>query len=144
MKLKNNVGVRMRKRVLFSFLWLTLFATTTVLAQSPPGNQDPQGKKWISKLDTNGDGKISKSEYLKACEDRFKAIDQDNDGFIDEKDQAAMEKKMEEHIEKMREKMKEGATHGMNNIQDGAEAAMGKAKQGMHHMMDKTSDGATP
>jgi hypothetical protein len=36
--------------------------------------------------DPNKDGTLSKDEYLKVVENRFKAADPDNDGTLDEKE----------------------------------------------------------
>jgi hypothetical protein len=39
----------------------------------------------IASADLDKDGTLSKDEYLKVVEDRFKAADPDNDGTVDEK-----------------------------------------------------------
>jgi Ca2+-binding EF-hand superfamily protein len=40
----------------------------------------------IGSADPDKDGTLSKAEYLKVVEDRFKAADPDNDGTLDEKE----------------------------------------------------------
>lgn len=41
-------------------------------------------KKFIKEEDINKDGKISKEEFTKAAEKRFKFLDKNNDGFIEQ------------------------------------------------------------
>ena len=40
-------------------------------------------RKFVKEEDTNKDGKVSKEEFDKASEKRFKIMDKNNDGFID-------------------------------------------------------------
>ena len=43
-------------------------------------------EKFLKEEDLNKDGKISKEEFIKAAEKRFKILDKNNDGFIDQKE----------------------------------------------------------
>lgn len=43
-------------------------------------------EKFLKEEDINKDGKISKEEFIKAAEKRFKLLDKNNDGFIDKKE----------------------------------------------------------
>ncbi len=43
-------------------------------------------EKFMQEADTNKDGKISKEEFAQAAEKRFKFLDKDNDGYIDQKE----------------------------------------------------------
>jgi Ca2+-binding EF-hand superfamily protein len=43
-------------------------------------------EKFVKEEDINKDGKISKEEFTKAAEKRFKFLDRNNDGFIDQKE----------------------------------------------------------
>lgn len=60
---------------------------------------DKKGKMFESK-DTNGDGVISKSEFMAHAEEKFAEMDKDGDGSIS-KDEA------KENVKGKREKMKE-------------------------------------
>lgn len=51
-----------------------------------------EGKCGVKRMDTNGDGKVSKEEFMKMEEAKFTAMDTDNDGTIDA---AEMKKMME-------------------------------------------------
>jgi Ca2+-binding EF-hand superfamily protein len=42
--------------------------------------------KFLKEADTNKDGKISREEFTKYAEKRFKFLDKNNDGFIDQKE----------------------------------------------------------
>ena len=70
-------------------------------AQDAPANPAPQGQRgagdpaaraeeYFKRLDTNGDGKVSKEEYVEAAkkeaEQRFEALDANHDGFIDKEE----------------------------------------------------------
>ncbi|MCG6537429.1 MAG: EF-hand domain-containing protein, partial [Syntrophales bacterium LBB04] len=43
-------------------------------------------EKFVKEEDINEDGKISKEEFIKAARKRFKLLDKNNDGFIDQKE----------------------------------------------------------
>jgi Ca2+-binding EF-hand superfamily protein len=42
--------------------------------------------KFMKEVDINKDGKISKEEFIKAAEKKFKLLDKNNDSFIDQKE----------------------------------------------------------
>ncbi len=72
-------------------------------AKSKQGHNGDSGKdhgkcgNMMSKIDSDEDGKISKKEFLKYHEEKFKKKDLNNDGFIDEDE---MQKMMEKHKHK--------------------------------------------
>lgn len=84
-----------------------LALTAVALAVSmTPALADHHGSKgkMFEKQDTNGDGVISKSEFLSHAEERFSKIDTDGNGEIS-KDEAkakhtAMKEKRKEHRQK--------------------------------------------
>ncbi|MCX5850069.1 MAG: EF-hand domain-containing protein [Deltaproteobacteria bacterium] len=43
-------------------------------------------EKFVKEEDINKDGKVSKEEFIKAAEKRFKLLDKNNNGFIDQKE----------------------------------------------------------
>ena len=67
----------------------------------------------FEKHDTDGDGFVSKDEFLKHSEDKFSRIDENGDGKISKEEGMAahekMRKKMKEHKEKRKEMMENKA-----------------------------------
>lgn len=80
----------------------TVFAAGPALADKHggPGHKGDRGARYLEKMDTDKDGKISRAEAVKAAEDRFDAGDADKDGFITADEMKAqheaMKKKWEE------------------------------------------------
>ena len=80
--------------------------------EGPPGGGDPHARfdEAFKKMDANGDGKVSKEEFLnhskKQAEEGFAKLDKNNDGVIDKPEIAEIEGKMKGLREKMQERGK--------------------------------------
>src|SRR5262249_34644604 len=64
----------------------------------PQPNQPPapaKGPAWFVKMDRNGDGDVSRREFI-GTDEQFKAIDTDGDGLISLEEAEAYDKKMRE------------------------------------------------
>jgi Ca2+-binding EF-hand superfamily protein len=57
--------------------------------------QPPRGPAWFVKMDRNGDGDVSRKEFL-GTDEQFKEIDTDGDGLISLEEAEAYDKKMRE------------------------------------------------
>jgi Ca2+-binding EF-hand superfamily protein len=71
-----------------------------------PGDRGPnvparpaRGPEWFRKMDRNGDGDVSRKEFL-GTDEQFKEIDTDGDGLISVEEAEAYDKKMRERGEK--------------------------------------------
>ena len=60
-----------------------------------------EGKCGMARMDADGDGKVTREEFMKGHEAMFDKIDQNGDGVIDQAEREA-------HMEKMKGFMKEG------------------------------------
>lgn len=86
------------------------FSATPALADHHKGG-DHKGKMF-EKHDTNGDGVISKDEFLKGAEERFSKMDTDGNGEVTKEEAKAAHEKMREKIKEYREKNAEQAKEG--------------------------------
>ncbi len=68
---------------------LALWTATTVQAQPHQRGEGRGPGQMIKRLDTNGDGKVSKDEF-KGPEQIFSRMDADGDGFITDKELTSM------------------------------------------------------
>ncbi len=60
-----------------------------------------EGRCGMGRMDADGDGNVTKDEFMQGHEAMFEKIDQNNDGVIDQKEREA-------HMQKMKGFMKEG------------------------------------
>ena len=63
-----------------------------------------RGAKMFEKQDTNGDGVISKAEFLSHAEERFSKLDSDGNGEVTKEEAKAAHEAMKEKVKEMREK----------------------------------------
>ena len=88
----------------------TVVALTTLSAPiasiAEPAQAPMKAGKMVGKADADGDGKISKAEFVAMSEKRFEKADNDNDGFLSPEEMKAMHAKRKEKFGAMRDKMK--------------------------------------
>lgn len=89
-------------------LALTLIASTPGFAQQQrPGQAD----MFLQTFDANGDGRVSKDEYMKPqiqqIEKQFDYMDKNKDGFVDNEEAKAFAEEMQQRMEQMQRRMGE-------------------------------------
>ena len=92
----------MKKLLMLSALVLTVGAAPA-LAGDYEGKGDHKGKMF-EKHDTNGDGVISKEEFLDHATNRFSEMDANDDGEVSKEEAKAAHDKMREQMKKWKEK----------------------------------------
>jgi hypothetical protein len=86
--------------VLLSISALSLAAdeSTPMTGQMPMAGQMQQKmQQHIKEADTNGDGNISKQEFMAGCEKRFQKMDANGDGQITKEERQQMRSQMMQH-----------------------------------------------
>lgn len=81
-----------------------VFQATPVLAGH---HEDKAGGKMFEHQDTNGDGMISKDEFMKHAEERFMKMDADGNGSISKEEAKEVKYKAKEKMKEMKDKWKE-------------------------------------
>lgn len=93
------------------FLTLSIAAlavsTAPALAEHHEKDGGQHHEKMFMKMDTDGDGIVSKSEFVNHAESRFEDMDGDADGKISADEAKAAKERMRERMGKMRENRKE-------------------------------------
>ncbi len=146
---------------LFSALLGSALIATTSLAQDgerprPPGGPEGRGNpaEMLKRADTDGDGKVSKAEFIKSrtaeLEEAFGRIDANGDGFIDEVEVKEIAERMRagmgregpgappEGMRRPPEGEGRGGPEGMRRPEGGAAAIMGDQA---FARMDQNGDG---
>jgi len=89
---------------------LAFTAVAMAISMTPAlAEHDGEGKrgKMFEKHDTNGDGTVSKSEFLSHAEERFSKIDKDDSGDISKEEAKAARELRKEKFQERRENRKE-------------------------------------
>ncbi len=89
-------------------LALTLIVAVPVFAQQ---QMPDQGEIFLKTFDANGDGRVSKDEYVKPqiqqIEKQFDYLDKNKDGIVDADEAKAFAKEMQQRMEQMQRQMDE-------------------------------------
>jgi hypothetical protein len=94
---------------------LLLFSASPAFAGHHEGDEKGAphhrgGAKMFEKHDLDGDGQVSKSEFMETHENRFNEMDTDGDGKISPEEAKAFGEKKREEMQQRCEKMKEKAS----------------------------------
>lgn len=74
------------KHALILAVLATLTSTASFAQQEGGGNRREMMKEKLREMDTNGDGAISKAEFMAGAEARFSKMDRNGDGKLDKED----------------------------------------------------------
>lgn len=91
---------------------LLMLSAVLLTASAVPAFADSHGGKhhkgkMFEKHDTNGDGVISKDEFLGHAQERFSKMDADGNGEVSKEEAKAAHEKMREKFQERREERKE-------------------------------------
>jgi hypothetical protein len=104
--------IMMKNKLLLTAACLALSVAVSIpLASGAAHADDHHGHKGkgrhaerLQEVDTNGDGLVSKAEFMAQQEKRFNELDANSDGQIDQDEHKAFRGKMKERFKEMREK----------------------------------------
>lgn len=99
------------------------FAATPALADHHEGHKGPKGDhkgKMFEKHDVDGDGAISKEEFIVEAQKRFEKMDTDGNGEVSKEEARAAH---EEIKEKMKERLKKRMEHRKEKAEGGESAS---------------------
>ena len=77
---------------------VVFYAATGRRMRDQPPPKPARGPEWFRKMDRNGDGDVSRREFL-GTDEQFKEIDTNGDGLISVEEAEAYEKKMRDKRE---------------------------------------------
>lgn len=91
------------KKTLIVAMVATMALTGTAIAEE---HGDGKRKGRMAKFDTDGNGKISQSEFLAKSQARFAKMDANNDGYLSRDEMKNARKKMRGNMKERRENRK--------------------------------------
>ena len=101
----------MNKYVLTAAMAVALGMTSGMAMAEHHEGGDHKGGKMMERIDTDGDGKISKAEFMAKHEEKFTQMDKNSDGFLTPEEikeaHESMKEKWKERKEMRKEKMKD-------------------------------------
>jgi Ca2+-binding EF-hand superfamily protein len=88
------------------------FATGSAIAQQAtgpmaPGQMPDLEKMFFQQFDSDGDGMVSKQEFLKPTEAQFDHMDQNKDGLLDSAEVKAFNEAMTQRMQEMQRQMQQ-------------------------------------
>ena len=80
---------------------LVVGAASMLMAQEPERRMDRthQGMQMMKRMDADGNGEISREEFMQAHEKMFDAMDENGDGTLDQEELSAMMRKKHRRME---------------------------------------------
>lgn len=126
------------------------FAALVGLSTTAQAQDEKPARHGMMKMDTDGDGSVSRDEFLAHHKSRYAKMDTDGDGVISDEEKAAAKEarkaKREEHRAKMKERRKQHHEKMMTRYdanKDGKLDASEREAMASDHFakMDKNGDG---
>jgi len=94
-----------------NYKYLTLALAAAAVFQAAPVLADDYGHKKGGKMfeqhDANGDGVITKEEFLAVAEERFEKMDENGDGEVSKEEAGEVRESFKDKMKEKREKWKE-------------------------------------
>lgn len=95
---------------------MIIMAAAFAILGAPSAFADHHGGHKLDKFDADGNGAISKEEFMKSAEERFSKMDTDGSGEISKEEGRAMKEKMrakmQEYMEKRRDRRASNGAEG--------------------------------
>jgi hypothetical protein len=95
----------MKKLLMTGLALIVLSHASFALAEEQAPAEGKANK--VQKFDADGDGVLSKAEFVKMHEEKFDAMDSDSDGFLSKEEVVAARKGMHEKVKAQQEKRAE-------------------------------------
>jgi hypothetical protein len=94
------------RQFLIVALAISIIGTFSISAHDHKGKGGQMGKEHFKKMDTDGNGKISKEEFQKFHDAKFTEMDKDADGALSEEEIQSYHKEKGKEMSKGKEKGK--------------------------------------
>lgn len=88
---------------------LTLISSPALAQQGMPD----LGEMFFKQFDSNGDGQVSKAEFMQPTEAQFDHMDKNADGSLDSTEVEAFNDEMQRRMQEMQQRLRQGGQQGM-------------------------------
>jgi len=100
--------MRKKNQLIPLFMLLTVASLPVLAEEVKPAATQPN--HMLKMMDGDGDGRVSKQEFMDKRAQHFEKMDANKDGFLDQQEATEMREKMGGMMQKMRERQKQPAS----------------------------------